>query len=468
MDNIISENKNSNKKIIIYSGVATIIMFVIMGNLSLITTLFNGEVGFGKDYVLKKGFSLSILDVAFLYIALGYFTYMILKKKKFILRNYVKAEVKSESILIKELKFISKVICISTTLNLIIKTLLYFIFKKTLISSFNIGGINLLLSLIYMTLVVSIVYLLVLISYVAIRDFFCGTLAYCLIFAMLNLVLSTGTLFISEKIAFIGNLLSLIYSLYNPIMVPFYDFSYLYTFNILTNIGTILVLGIIVSFMYYNLKNLIKSLDKKSIKEFYISNSFRKAFYLSIAVMLGYFVFLIGFLLLISFSLVDYDNGLLIINLAQVTISIFIYFKLNKYYLNKKNNKVFDSNKTPSKGEILPEVKQSGKNLDGNHTLNEVKSNKDIIIKNKEILDRTLVFKPIGLGNEIKDCEKIKDFSFDELDECLINEEKLDYVLDNKDKSLKNEILSNKDIEVTVDNEKLVDFLKEDIIRGKS
>ncbi len=473
MDNIIDEKKNLNKKVIIYSSVATIIMFALMGNLSLITTLFNGTSGFTRDYVLKKGFSLSILDVTAIYIVLGYFTYDILRMKKIILKNYVKAEIKNESILIEKLKFISKVIFVAITSNLIIKILLYFIFKETLISSFNIRGINLLLSLIYMTLVTVILSLLVLISYFSIRDFFSGTLAYCVIFAMLNLILSTGTLFISQKISFVGNTLSLVYNIYNPIIVPFYDFSYIYTFSTVTNIGVVLALCTIAFLMFYIVKNYIKSLNKKNIKEFYISSSFRKMFYLAIAAMLGYFVFLAGFLLLISFPLVDYDNGLLIINLGQCIVSILIYFKLDKHYLSKnlqkkKDNKAFNTNKVHSKEEILIEIKQnSSKRVGSNYNLNKNTSSKDQIIKNKEILEKTLIFKSVGLGNELEDCEKIKDFSFDKLDECLINEDEVD--LDNTDKGLKNEILYNKEIEINANNEKLIDFLKEDIsIKGKN
>ena len=148
MDNIISEKKNLDKKVIVYSGIVAVIMFVIMGNLSLITTLFNGASKLSRDYVLKKGFSLSVLDVAFLYITIGYFTYTVLKKRKFILRDYIKNERKNESILVEELKFISKVIFIAVASNLIIKVLLYFIFKGTLVSSFNILASNLFLSLI--------------------------------------------------------------------------------------------------------------------------------------------------------------------------------------------------------------------------------------------------------------------------------------------------------------------------------
>lgn len=469
MDNIIGEKKNLDKKIIIYSGIVTIIMFVIMGNLSLITTLFNGASNLTRDYVLKKGFSLSVLDIAFLYIILGYFTYTVLKKKKFILREYIKAERKSESILIKKLKFISKVLFIAVISNLIIKVLLYFIFKGTLASSFNILGTNLFLSLIYMTLVISILYLLVLISYVSISDFLIGTLVYCLIFAVLNLVLSTGSLFISKKISFIQNILKVIYNMYNPIIVPFYDFSYVYAFNILTNVGTILTLGIIALYMSYILKNFIKNLNKKSIKKHYINNSFRKLFYLSIAITLGYFIFLVGFLLLISFSVVDYDNGLLIINLVQVAFSMLVYFKLDKAYLNKhsknkEDNRENNKDRNTRKEEILLEAKPTNNRVSNNHTLNRTKLNKDRIIKNKEILDRTLIFKPIGLKSELEDCEKIKDFSFNELDEYLINEENVDYILKNRDEPLKNEIPSNKEIEIDVDKEKLIDFLKDDNI----
>lgn len=466
MDNIISEKKNLDRKIKVYSSITAIIMFVIMGNLGLITTLFSGASGLSRDYVLKKGFSLSMLDIAFLYITLGYFTYTVLKRKKFILRDYIKVERKSESILIEELKFINKVVFISVISNLIIKVLLYFIFKGTLVSSFNILASNLFLSLIYMTLVSSIVYLLVLISYVSIKDFFSGAFAYCLIFAVLNLVLSTGSLFVSKKVSFVQNILSVVYNIYNPIIVPFYDFSYIYTFNILKNIVVTLSLGSIVLAMIYILKNSIENLNKKNIKEFYISDNFRKLFYLSIAIIIGYFVFAVGFLLLISFSLVDYDNGLLIINLVQVVFTMFVYFKLDKVYLNKhsKNKKEIDKTKDTRKEEILLEDRQRNKKIVDNHILNKAKENKERIIKNKEILERTLIFKPTGLKSELEDCERIKDFSFNELDEYLINQDKADYLLENKSKTIKNEVLNNKEIEVDIDKEKLIDFLKEDYI----
>lgn len=463
MDNIIDEKKNLNSKIILYSSILTVIIFMLIGNLNLITMLCNDNLNLSKIDILKKGFSMSIFDVAILYIILCIFVHTVLKDKELILKNYVKAKVKSNSILNKEIKFLNRVIFISTSINLFIKFILYFVFRKTLVSMFNIGFNNLLLSLFYIVLVTCILYLLVTISYVSIKDFVSGTFAYCVIFGILSVILGAGSLFISEKIMFVQNILNLVYAVYNPIIMPFYAFYNVYNESLLTNISTILALGLIILALVYIFKNSCSSLNKDNIKKLYINATIKKIFFLSLAVSLSYIIFLIGFILLISFSSFTYDIGILIINLVQAVFAIMLYIKLDKFYLNRQISKKKD---IKEKGKI----KSNESLLEDNINLKEEDVLKNIYNKlnqNKSVyndnLEKTIVFKSLSLENELSERQKIRDFSFNELDECLLNEED---VKEYRINDLKNDI-KVKEIDKDKDKENLIDFLKSDnIIRN--
>ncbi len=425
MDNIIDEKKNLNKKIIMYSIIFTLIIFMLIGNLNLITMLCRDTSNLRKIDILKKGFSMSIIDVGILYVALGIFVNIILKDKKSILKNYIKVKVKNNSILNKDIKFLNTVLFIALSINLCIKFILYFVFKNTLVSSFNIRFDSLLLSLFYSVLVISILYLLVIINYVSIKDFISGTFAYCMIFSVLSIVLGVSSLFISKSISWIQDILILVYNVYNLVITPFYAFYNVYNESLSTNVSVILILGIIILGLVCIFKNSLNSLNKDNIKRFYINSVFRKIFYMAIAVASSYIIFLVGFLALISFNFLTYDAGILSIDLLQVVFAIVIH--LNKQVL-KINSKVKKKN-------------------------------------SESDLEKRVIFKSLNLENELEDCKKIKDFSFNKLDKCLLNKDDLGdnlnigAILDNEDNDLENEIIINKETEKSKDDENLIDFL---------
>ena len=63
MDNIIDGKKNLNNKTILYSGILTIIIFILIGNLNLIVMLCGDTLNLSKIDILKRGFSISIFDL---------------------------------------------------------------------------------------------------------------------------------------------------------------------------------------------------------------------------------------------------------------------------------------------------------------------------------------------------------------------------------------------------------------------
>lgn len=457
MDNIMDEKQNLNKKIIIYSSILTAIIFILIGNLNLITMLCSDTLSFSKFDVLRKGFSMSVLDVGILYIVFGIFVYTVLKDKKHILKNYVKAKAKNNSLLNKNIKFLNTIILISVSINLFIKFILYFVFKKALISSFNIGFDSLLLSLFYSVLVTCILYLLVIISYISIKDFISGTFVYCMIFAVLSVVLGVGSLFISKSISFIQNVLSLVYTVYNPIIMPFYAFYNVYNESLLTNVSVILTLGIVVLALICIFRSSLSSLNKDNIKTFYINSAFRKIFFASIAIALSYIVFLIGFLLLISFNFLTYDVGILIINLIQAIFAIILYLKFNKFYINKQTLRKQDNNKLKNHENLL----DNHIGLEREDILTDVHTRLNSNRSYDNNLGKTMVFKSINLQSELEDCEKLKDFSFSDVDEYLLNQDDLN-INNNLDNGLKNEIIINKEIERNREEENLIDFLNSD------
>ena len=118
MDNIIDGKKNLNNKTILYSGILTIIIFILIGNLNLIVMLCGDTLNLSKIDILKRGFSMSIFDISILYSTLCILVHTVLKDKQQVLKNYVKARMKSNSVLDKELKFLSIIISISILINL--------------------------------------------------------------------------------------------------------------------------------------------------------------------------------------------------------------------------------------------------------------------------------------------------------------------------------------------------------------
>lgn len=445
MDNIIDGKKNLNNKTILYSGILAIIIFILIGNLNLIVMLCGDTLNLSKIDILKRGFSISIFDISILYITLCILVHTVLKDKQQVLKNYVKARMKSNSILDKELKFLSTIISISILINLFIKFILYFIFRKTLVSMFNIGFNNVLLFSFYVILVTCILYLLVVINYVSIKDFVNGTFVYCVILGTVSVVLGAGSLFISEKILWIQNILNMIYAVYNPIIMPFYAFYDVYNRSLSANIGIIFSMCVVTLLLKYVFKNFCDMLNKDNIKKFYINSILKKMFFICGAIAMSYIVFLIGFTLLISFNVLTYDVGMLIINLIQVVFAGIIYMKLNTLYLNKqnlKNKKLVKDNKNLKKDDILKNVHN--------------KLNENIY---KESLQKTQIFKSLNLENELLDCEMIKNFSFNEMEEYPLNE-------DDSVKEYKNDLngIKVKEInnEIDKDDKSLIEFLNSD------
>lgn len=454
MDNIIDEKKNLNNKIILYSSILTVIIFMIIGNLNLITMLCSNTLNLGKIDILKRGFSMSVFDVSILYIVLCILVYTVLKDKQQILKNYIKAKVKVNSILNKEIKFLNTIILISISINLCIKFILYFVFRKTLVS-FGIGFNDLLLSLFYIILVTCILYLLVIINYVSIKDFISGTFVYCVILGILSVILGAGSLFISDKILFVQNILNLVYAVYNPIIMPFYAFYNVYNESLLTNLGVILTLSVMTLLLLYIFKNFCSRLNKDNIKKFYISSTFRKIFLMSGAVAVSYIIFLIGFVLLVSFNIFSYDIGILIINLVQIAFSIILYVKLNGFYLNRQTSKKKEDIKIKGNESLLRNTNIEKEDVLKN-VYNRLNENKSIY---KDNIENTKIFKSLNLENELLDRQRIKDFSFNELDECLLNDD--NDVIEYKFNDLKNDIKAK---EIDKDEENLIDFLNSDSI----
>lgn len=419
MDNIIDEKKNLSKKII-YSSILSVIIFIIIGNLSLINLIYKDVSFLSRFDILKKGFSMSILDVGFLYITFQVLIYTVLKNKKRILKNYVKAKNKKNTILINKIKFSNQILLISLSINLLIKFILYCVLRKKLITNFNIGFDSLFTSLVYTALISLILYLMTYLSFICIKDFISGTLAYCMIFANLSVVLGIGSIFISDKISFVRNILDLVYSVYNAIIEPFYAFYTVYSKQLFSNIVNMLVLAVVVLLIVYSFKKGLENLNKDNIKKYYINKWFRKIFYASTCVCLSYVIFLIGFLSLISFNFINYDMGLLLINLLQGILCIALYIKLDKVYLNKESLK---------KEKVKAEIKEKNK-------LNIIKKNKKVpnnLLQNLENMKQENtdefyknIISELNLENELKECEIIKNYAFsesNELDKQEFNEE---------------------------------------------
>ena len=299
----------------------------------------------------------------------------------------------------------------------------------------------------YVILVTCILYLLVVINYVSIKDFVNGTFVYCVILGTVSVVLGAGSLFISEKILWIQNILNMIYAVYNPIIMPFYAFYDVYNRSLSANIGIIFSMCVVTLLLKYVFKNFCDMLNKDNIKKFYINSILKKMFFICGAIAMSYIVFLIGFTLLISFNVLTYDVGMLIINLIQVVFAGIIYMKLNTLYLNKqnlKNKKLVKDNKNLKKDDILKNVHN--------------KLNENIY---KESLQKTQIFKLLNLENELLDCEMIKNFSFNEMEEYPLNE-------DDSVKEYKNDLngIKVKEInnEIDKDDKNLIEFLNSDNI----
>lgn len=445
MDNIINEKKNLSKKII-YLTILSIVIFGLIGNLNLITMLCGDISLFSREDILKKAFSMSALDVGILYMSFGAMVYTVLNNKKYILKNYVKAKTKNNTILINKIKFLNQVIFESLLINLLIKFILYCFFKNTLLLNFNIGFDSLVISLLYITLVSIILYLMIYLNFVCIRDFISGTLVYCMIFANLSIVLGIGSVFVSDKILFIQNILNSVYNVYTTIVSPFYAFHTVYSKQFLANIINILLLSGIVLLMVYNLKKCLGCLSKENIKKYYINKWFRKIFYISVSVFLSYIVFLIGYLVLISFNFFSYDIGLLFINLIQVVLCVLLYIKLDKLYLNKdslKKEQLKNKIKEKNKLNIRSKTKQISSNLSQN--LEKVKKeSKDDFYKN--IIDE------VDLENELNECEMIKNYAFSELYDEQDSEKDF--------KGIENELLSNSRLDKK--DKEIVDLLNDE------
>lgn len=343
MDIILFKVIEKNKLYLIISTIIYIIFFFFIGGNNRLLSLSNASEGISANVALDKYLSINNIKVLLLFFLIGGACAYIFRDKEIKFKDIIDRKENRTKYFKNILIELYLPLFIGIVMNFIVKIILFYSFKGKInesVSPLVIGT-----SFVYLSIISLFIGALFLLGAIALKNPMKSILFPILIIDILILLFSIGSFIIGETVPFIKNIINLI--LY-PILKLIDGFFFYFKFELMffENQLVILLLLAVMSalpllFAYKGIVYISES-DYKS--EFRCRNV-RKFLFLSIVAIgvLGALLLASGVisLLLNSIKLMD---ALLIGEVLSLLLIPIIYIKINKIYMNNREQELLEVN----------------------------------------------------------------------------------------------------------------------------
>lgn len=345
MSNIINKNEFIKNKVIlmILSPILTFFMFFIMGNWSIVTINTSNVKGLSKVTILENCFSMSVLDILFLYLIIALVVGIMFRDKEFVLKGIVDKEVKRRNILITKIALCLAPLLISIVVNLVVKLITYLVIKNSVIDVIGITIGSFFLFAFYTLSLTLLILSIVFMLNIAVKQAWIATLIPLFIYNGVILIFGIAPFFISNKFAGIAKTIEPISNyLLNSLQLVFLN-SALPVNELGRQYIVILILFAIALLVFYICYIMLDLLNKNNIKKIYVFSPIRHIYYLTLAAIIGvYTVCGLGYIYLISETTYDYNQGLFYINLMSFATVVVLYAALNLIYKYRTEDMIIE------------------------------------------------------------------------------------------------------------------------------
>lgn len=427
--------------------ISSLIMFFLVGNYSMIKIAINDFSQVSGNRILNGCFSLSYTKIFLLFIICAILVGYLFKNKQEEFNKITSKKINKKDYFIIKIISIIIPILISIAVNILLKTIGYFIFKDIFYGQFGITFSYILTMLIYLVLLTLVFSMTIFLFNIMVKDPWMAGIIPGFIFNSFILMFSIDLFFISEKISYIKAILSpieiFVLNLLNLVYLNIRLENQVLWIQVMTFVFMLLLLLFIVGVSYI----LLGRITKKKLKKPYFFRVIRYLFYYSISFIIGiYSVSAIGYVIILNNPNINYDNGLLIVNIMSVIAVILLYIILNliyKFNLNKslKISKELSDSLDVSKDNIseskeLIEVKEIITSKDYNYIEQKNEENIQLVVEDITVNEKEEKIEEVTLDNKSETIEEVI------LNNKDNNVEKIN--LDNKDKDIEEITLDNK------------------------
>lgn len=427
------------KELLIITIIISLIMFFLIGNYSMIKIAINNFNQISGNTVLNSCFSLSYTKIFLLFIICAILVGYLFKNKQEEFNKITSKKINKKHYFIIKIISIIIPILISIAVNILLKTISYFIFKDIFYGKFDITFSYILIMLIYLVLLTLVFSMTTFLFNIMVKDSWMAGIIPGFIFNSFILMFSIDLFFISEKIDFIKTIFSpieiFVLNLLNLVYLNIRLENQVLWIQVMTFVFMLLLFLFIVGISYI----LLGRITKKKLKKPYFFRVIRYLFYYSISFIIGvYSVSVIGYVIILNNHNINYDNGLLIVNITSVIAVILLYIILNliyKFNLNKSlkiseelSDSLDVSKDNISESKELIEVKEIITSKDCNYLEQKNENNIQLAVKDITFNEKEEKVEEVTLDNE---SENIEEVIFNNKDD---NVEKIN--LDNKSKDI--------------------------------
>lgn len=347
MSNIINKDEFINNKIglAVLSPILTFFMFFIMGNWSMVTINTSGAESLSKVTVLENCFSMSVLDIVFLYLIITFIVGIFFRDKDTVLQGIVNKEIDRNVVFFTKISLCLAPLLIAIVINLVVKLITYFVIKGSIL---NVVGITIgaffmftLYILVLTILILSVIFML----NIAVKEAWIATLIPPFIYNGIILIFGMGPFFISTKFEAVSKFIEPISnSILDSLQLIFLN-SALPTQDLGRQYLVLAILFVISLLIFYIGYVMLDLLNKKNIKKPYVFSPVRHIFYLTLAAIIGFYTVCgLGYIYLISETTYEYNEGLLYINLISFAVIIVLFAAFNIIYKYRTAESLEDIN----------------------------------------------------------------------------------------------------------------------------
>lgn len=386
--NIINKNELIKNKVwlVILSPILTFFMFFIMGNWSMVTIDTSNIQGITKASVLADCFSMSILDILFLYLIIAVLVGIFFRDKEEIFEGIVNKELDKKTVLFTKIILCILPLFISIVINLVVKLITCMVIKNSVLNVVGVTISAFFLFVVYVVVLAILMLSILLLLNIAVTQTWVATLIPLFIYNGIILIFGIAPFFISDKFQAISKTLK-------PMAENILDSLQLILINSslpVESIGkqyiVLAILFIISLLVIYISYIMLDLLNQRNITKIYVFSPIRHVFYFTLAALIGFYtVSGVGYLYLISESTYEYNEGIFYINLISFAVVIVLYAVFNliyKYRFENKSVKV-ESEISDIDSKVFEKIEESERilSINENEFILEEESDEDVMKK---------------------------------------------------------------------------------------
>lgn len=347
---LILKRKN---KLIIASIIYVVILFLIGGNISIISKVNKDVADLTKESIINDCFSINYFKYVFLFIMYALTSLLFFDKKQKELEAVLEERYTAKQMLFSKVTELMIPITVGLTVNMLIKMILYFVKFNILNNEMNISFLLIITSFMFNIFVFLIYVFIIYIAHLAIKDLFVAAIFPIFMVEGIFAIFGAGTLLLSNKLGIIKKIL---YPISDIVMLAitkmFYkDIRFENQSVVLQFLTISFLVSMLVLFGVWAYES-IKRIDNDKIKKMYRFKFFQVTFYILISYFVAFCCLGVLPYIIPASNEINLDTEILCFNLVSFILMPLIYYLLKR--INKRKMTIKSIDKKIEKTSLLP------------------------------------------------------------------------------------------------------------------